>query len=204
MDDESVGVSVVEATVVEATGDAVSGSIVDTLIKKKSKSQRRRVTVPNLEDKVWIIYVHTHVLSQKRYVGLTSKTMEHRWKGHLSDARKGDTKPFYCAIRKYGVDSFDHEVLEVVTTLDAANEAEQWWIAHFGSTDLVLGYNLSRGGTDFYSTVKALLLDKSPEGLERKRLYDEKNAEGWQKGPCDACVQFFQRRNQCSIKGSYA
>ncbi len=50
------------------------------------------------------------------------------------------------AIRKYGRDAFDHEVLEECSTLEAANEAEQWWIAHFGSDDLVLGYNLDAGG----------------------------------------------------------
>jgi hypothetical protein len=72
--------------------------------------------------------------------------MRVRWTSHLKAARDGSQLVFARAIRKYGPSAFTHEVLEEADTLDAANEAEQWWIAHFGSDDRALGYNVEPGG----------------------------------------------------------
>ncbi len=93
-----------------------------------------------------VIYCHTHRVSQKRYVGQTNGTADRRWLEHLSMARRGAGFPSHAALRKYGADAFDHEVLETVDTLDAANEAETWWIAHFGSDARGIGYNIAVGG----------------------------------------------------------
>ena len=93
------------------------------------------------------IYCHTHVASQKRYVGQSMHGMMSRWKRHMSGAKRNEGCPYLgYAIRKYGAEAFAHEVLETCETLEAANEAEQWWIAHFGTTDRALGYNLDDGG----------------------------------------------------------
>lgn len=99
-----------------------------------------------LKPAVYTIYRHVHRASQKCYVGQTKHSMEKRWKDHVRDANSRKDYMFQRAIRKYGPESFDHEVLEVCTTSEAANEAEQWWIAHFGSNDPTLGYNLESGG----------------------------------------------------------
>lgn len=95
---------------------------------------------------VHTIYCHTHTASQKRYVGQTVQAMSYRWKQHVSAARRGGNGPLHRAIRKYGADAFVAEVLETVIGHDAANEAEGWWISHFGSTISHLGYNLAAMG----------------------------------------------------------
>lgn len=95
---------------------------------------------------MFTIYCHTNRVNGKRYVGQTRKTMEIRWRRHLTDARAGAQWVFQRAIRKYGPEAFDHDVLEECLTLEAANAAEQRWIAHFNSTDPALGYNTDAGG----------------------------------------------------------
>lgn len=93
------------------------------------------------------VYCHTHVESQKRYVGITCRGMANRWKQHLGYAKsKRPTQYFHSAIAKHGPDAFTHEVLEETDTVEAANEAEIWWIGHFCSDDARFGYNLTTGG----------------------------------------------------------
>jgi group I intron endonuclease len=93
------------------------------------------------------IYRHVHRETQRCYVGQTVNGVAHRWVSHVWLASHGATKSrFHEAIREHGPTAFDHEVLETVLTRQEANEAEQWWIAHFGSDDRVLGYNLEAGG----------------------------------------------------------
>jgi group I intron endonuclease len=97
----------------------------------------------------WIIYCHIHIDSKRRYIGLTSQTMEKRWKNHIhaSKSSKGGRWHFPNAIRQYGKDAFSHEVLEVCETLEEANLAEAKWIDHFNSRDPRFGFNLSPGGS---------------------------------------------------------
>lgn len=106
------------------------------------------------------IYCHTNIVTQKRYVGLTKQTLEQRWVAHQSAARRNRGGYFASAIAKYGAASFTSDVLEVVDTRAAANEAERWWIAHFGSDDPAIGYNLTNGGDshDVSATSRAKII----------------------------------------------
>jgi hypothetical protein len=97
----------------------------------------------------WTIYSHTHVDSQRRYVGLTKLTIMKRWNQHLINARSKRGKGcahFWNAIRKYGKDAFTHEILEICDTLESANLAEEKWINHFNTRDPQFGFNLAKGG----------------------------------------------------------
>ena len=120
----------------------------------------------------YTIYCHTHVATQRRYVGMTTRTLEKRWLEHVYFANNPDSKYhfyFHRAIRKHGAENFAHEVLEVVDTLGAAREAEAWWIAHFGSDDHALGYNITAGGDAYVRSAESLaklratLANRTPE-----------------------------------------
>lgn len=90
-----------------------------------------------------LIYKHTNLVNGKIYIGQTSKTMEERWKQHL--ASKTFTK-FSKALRKYGPDNWNHEILEYnIATQELADEKEIYWIKKFNSFSN-LGYNLTNGG----------------------------------------------------------
>lgn len=76
-------------------------------------------------------------------------TIEHRWRQHVNASRRagrgGYCRLFSTAIRKYGPEAFDHEVLEIVRGREAADAAEARWIAVLG-TVAPGGYNLRAGG----------------------------------------------------------
>lgn len=94
---------------------------------------------------VFTIYCHTHIESGRRYVGLTKLTMMKRWNRHVYDSKSKKGKGcvrFWNAIRKYGKDSFSHEVLETCKILEVANLAEESWISFFDSTNPEKGFNL--------------------------------------------------------------
>lgn len=48
-----------------------------------------------------IVYKATNTNNNKVYIGITTKTLEHRMKIHKKDSKRKDTY-FYKAIRKHG------------------------------------------------------------------------------------------------------
>lgn len=79
---------------------------------------------------------------------MTARKWQRRWSQHVTQSlsAKGKTCHFANAIRKYGKDAFDHEVLETCMTVEEANLAEEKWIAHFDTCNPEKGFNLTRGG----------------------------------------------------------
>ena len=90
------------------------------------------------------IYKITNKTNGKVYIGQTVRKPEKRWKEHinLSNKRKN---PFYLSIKKYGVDCFSFEVLEVCGSLEELNKKEETYIAELNTLH-PFGYNLKMGG----------------------------------------------------------
>lgn len=103
-----------------------------------------------------IVYCHTNKKNGKKYIGFTPKistegsTPEHlletRWRGHCQTAIRGSELAFHKAIRKYGVDGFEHAILEECASLGDVLIREIYWIAHLSSTIDENGYNMTCGG----------------------------------------------------------
>lgn len=95
------------------------------------------------------IYLITNKINGKTYVGQTTKTIEKRWKQHLSHS-KYDNYPLYYAMRKHGIDNFYIELLDIIEeqTFDdliaTLNDLEICYISIFDS--LKNGYNATAGG----------------------------------------------------------
>ena len=98
--------------------------------------------------KCYIVYYHTHVESGRRYIGLTSQTMEKRWKNHIHAAKnsKGGRWHFPNAIRKYGPEAFEGKVIRVFESLEEANLAEKCLIKRWKTRDPKYGFNTAPGG----------------------------------------------------------
>jgi len=96
----------------------------------------------------WIVYCHTLISDGRRYVGLTSQTVEKRWKNHVHIAKssKGGRWHFPNAIRKYGKDAFSHEVLGTFDSLQDANTFEKTKILELDLRNPEKGFNLAEGG----------------------------------------------------------
>jgi group I intron endonuclease len=90
------------------------------------------------------VYCHTSP-SGKQYVGIASGGWRARWRSHVFEARHGSPLPLHAAIRKYGPESFRHEVLECCESRAEAEAVERHWIAERG-TKLPRGYNATDGG----------------------------------------------------------
>jgi group I intron endonuclease len=126
----------------------------------------------------FIVYCHTNKINGKRYVGQTLGTMKNRWRQHVREAASlKSRRPFHAAIRKYGPEAFTHEVLDTAATEGAANTAELYWIARYGTVK-PNGYNLDSGGGRHPDTrqkisacMTAQLMSLSPENRSRRAAH---------------------------------
>lgn len=94
---------------------------------------------------IYYVYKATNNLNNKAYVGVSYKPMK-RIQSHYRDANL-NRSTFYLhnAIRKYGEDAFNWEILDYSTDKDEAfDQLEKWWIKHFDT--FRNGYNMTKGG----------------------------------------------------------
>lgn len=81
----------------------------------------------------------------KRYIGLTTQSLETRWRGHLGAAKYGKPAPLPTALRKYDPSSVTRLTL-AIGSLSYIQELEIRAIQHFQTRDRASGYNISLGG----------------------------------------------------------
>ncbi len=91
-----------------------------------------------------IIYKATNKINGKCYIGQTRHSLEHRKNIHLSKAKQGVETHFYQAIRKYGAENFEWEVLCTANDKQTLNELETYFITKYDS--IKRGYNMVDGG----------------------------------------------------------
>lgn len=111
------------------------------------------------------IYIIRNTVNNKVYIGQTKNTIKQRWQEHVRHARYGD-QVINRAMRKYGIDKFYIETLEICT-VDVLDYREMFYIDLYNSTDKTKGYNVSIGGKT--PTFKRKCLSVS----DLKRLYVE-------------------------------
>ncbi len=122
------------------------------------------------------VYSYRHEPSQKRYVGVTSMRVSSRWSAHKSAAKHRPRTYFHKAIRAHGPEAFAADVLESIDGVEAAAEAEKWWIGHFCSDDPQFGYNHESGGN--LTGCKRDSVDRARAGEKIAAWYaDPANAE---------------------------
>lgn len=90
------------------------------------------------------VYRIVHRESGVGYVG-QSFDVERRFRHHRAAALRGGDYVLGRALRKYGVDAFDYEVIEPCDSEEEALVAERYWIEWYG-TVAPNGYNLTTGG----------------------------------------------------------
>lgn len=91
------------------------------------------------------IYKITNLINQKSYIG-KSKNIEERWKQHLrpSSWDREPNKLLYKAFKKYGINNFSFEIIEILENYNQSNQRQQYWINKLNTyTD---GYNATLGG----------------------------------------------------------
>ena len=91
------------------------------------------------------IYKITNKINQKVYVGKTEFSIQKRFKEHCEDAfrDRNEKRPLYAAMRKYGIENFNIELLEECNQQNSIYR-EIYWIKHYNS--YYSGYNATLGG----------------------------------------------------------
>ena len=93
------------------------------------------------------VYMHTNLITNKKYVGITKANAETRW--NHGNGYKANKK-FYSDIKKYGWDNFSHEILYDGLDYLQARTIEASFIKKY---DLIKnGYNQATSGLTDFST----------------------------------------------------
>ena len=131
------------------------------------------------------VYIHTNKINGKKYIGLTSKNPEERWRNGNG---YNHSTHFNRAIKKYGWNNFVHEVYASGLTSQEASVLEQRLISEYNTTNDKYGYNLDAGGSrtkhseETKQKISAAVTGKkrSPETIEklRKASTGNKNSIG--------------------------
>lgn len=99
-------------------------------------------------NKQFLVYKLTNTINGKAYIGITARSEPERWSEHKVRAKQGvRNSRLYDAIRKYGPDAFNREVIATASTEDELRELEKRYIQEFNTYDA--GYNSNIGGHGF-------------------------------------------------------
>jgi hypothetical protein len=99
-------------------------------------------------NKSFVVYKITNTVNGKIYVGITKQIIK-RIGNHIYYFKNPDSNKnsyLYKALRKYGLENFAIEILEICNSLEELNNKEVYWISNFQSTNSIFGYNLDSGG----------------------------------------------------------
>lgn len=94
---------------------------------------------------MYYIYRFTNKTNSKLYIGKTNN-VDRRQVEHLSKSKTSNNGHFYNAIRKYGFDSFEMDILTECESEEQAYLKETDYIKHYKSNDKNFGYNSTLGG----------------------------------------------------------
>ena len=118
------------------------------------------------------IYCYTNKINNKQYIGQTNN-LERRKKQHIQDSihqhsgrEKAYEQPIHCAIRKYGINNFNIEVLKIIDTQDwnEVNKIESEYIKKYNTLS-PNGYNLKAEGIANQGKNKSKLSDEIVDNI---------------------------------------
>lgn len=90
------------------------------------------------------IYKLTCSINNKLYVGYTKNTLDKRFTEHVRKSKGKTNTKLYNAMRKYGINNFTIEALEITNSKQIALELEIQYIKKLNT--LYEGYNMTIGG----------------------------------------------------------
>ena len=104
--------------------------------------QGEQIKNEDIAQGTYFVYIHTSPFG-KRYIGITGRDPRKRWKNGCGYQRSSH---FYNAIKKYGWESFTHEIVLSGVSKLTAELMEIGLISWFDSSNPEFGYNRALGG----------------------------------------------------------
>jgi len=133
------------------------------------------------QSKKFVVYCHTNIVNGKRYIGITCQKLSQRFrngKGYKSSPH------FNNAIKLYGWDNFQHEVLYENLTENEAKQKEIELITKYNTRNHKFGYNITPGGEGFSGKDNPWYGKHHSEETKQKMSKDRKGkpkSESWRK-----------------------
>lgn len=118
-----------------------------------------------------VVYKATNLVNGKVYVGVTSCSLQYRKDRHKSAARLGNPNILYSAIRKYGWENFEWEILAETEDIEFAfSNLEPKYIRECHSHCSENGYNMTYGGRGTPGHIYSEETRKKISALQKERL----------------------------------
>lgn len=96
---------------------------------------------------MYTVYQHKNKINGKIYIGITMRSTKERW--GVNGCNYKTSPHFYAAIKKYGWNNFEHNILFTNLSKDEACIKEKELIKKYNSMDRNFGYNSTSGGETF-------------------------------------------------------
>lgn len=152
-----------------------------------------------------VIYMAVNVADGSIYIGKTIKTLEQRIAKHYADSKRTKMH-FHKALRKYGLDCFEWDILEEVPKSDIDN-AERFWIAYFRSIGARL-YNISVGGEGLthsvgytHSNERKSKISKATQGRKNTWVEAAHAKTYYFKSPIGEIIEVYNLTKWCKTNG---
>jgi len=132
-----------------------------------------------------VIYKVINTVNGKSYIGQTVRSLGVRKFEHLQMLNSGLNLHFHRALRKYGEENFEWEVIDdTAKTIEELNEKEKHYIKKYDTfCDNGCGYNMTTGGKNALHSKKTLeklrkaKLGKKPSKKTLEKLRKAKQGE---------------------------
>jgi len=92
------------------------------------------------------VYKVTNLINNKIYIGQTTQSISSRQKGHYKKIKQNSKTYFHNAIRKYNIENFIWEIIDLACNKEELNLKEKYYIEYFKSFNKEFGYNMTLGG----------------------------------------------------------
>ena len=116
-----------------------------------------------------VIYKITNIINGKIYIGQTIYSLGVRWSQHC--AKSSNCPKLSNAIKKYGIENFTIEVIEICNSMEELNKREEYWIKELDSMNK--GYNLCEGGSNSKGYKHTKKSRKKMSNVRKGKTYKE-------------------------------
>jgi len=94
-----------------------------------------------------IVYKVTNIINNKIYIGVSKFDIDKRKWEHLNDSDNSSDFVFHKAIRKYGIENFNWEVIDEANSIEELKQKEIFYIKDYNAFYKTgYGYNMTHGG----------------------------------------------------------
>lgn len=121
----------------------------------------------------FIVYEHVNKVNGKRYIGITSYSLEERSGLNGQRYTKDHQEVFYNAIQKYGWNNFEHNIIAQNLSFDEAAQLEKELIKKYHTyihDSLANGYNMTYGGEGHSKWDPEIIYELWLQGLQQTEI----------------------------------